>query len=202
MTLPEVIFLNGNSSAGKSSIARELQALVPAPYMHFGIDHAIRRAPLRLHGHPDGFQFVPMPGGEMPMRLGEDGARVLHAWRRMMRTAVAEGLRLILDEVIFEAGMLEDWVAALDGADVFFVGVRCDFAELQRRELARGDRGQGQALAGRDFIHSHGDYDLEVDTTATSATACAATIAAAAQARGPGPTAFERLRVRSSASPA
>lgn len=34
----EVIILNGASSSGKSSIAKELQALLPQYYLHLGID--------------------------------------------------------------------------------------------------------------------------------------------------------------------
>ncbi len=33
-----IIFLNGTSSSGKSSIAKELQALLAQPYVHMSVD--------------------------------------------------------------------------------------------------------------------------------------------------------------------
>jgi chloramphenicol 3-O phosphotransferase len=63
------------------------------------------------------------------------------------------------------------------------VGVRCDLAELQRREKARGDRGVGQALWQHERVHALGPYDLEVDTTATPPEACAEAILQALAAR-------------------
>lgn len=34
-----IIWLNGTSSAGKSSIATAIQALAPTPYLHTGVDY-------------------------------------------------------------------------------------------------------------------------------------------------------------------
>ena len=41
MTMGKVIFLNGPSSTGKTTIARLLQEKLPEPYMHVGIDKLI-----------------------------------------------------------------------------------------------------------------------------------------------------------------
>ena len=38
MRLPDAILLNGSTSSGKTSIARALQAALPQPYLHVGID--------------------------------------------------------------------------------------------------------------------------------------------------------------------
>jgi chloramphenicol 3-O phosphotransferase len=187
------VFLNGSTSSGKSSIARELQNKLPEPYLHFGVDDVLQRAPLRWHGQPEGFLFTPLPDGRMPLQIGPTGHSLLRAWRRMLRTAVEEGQRLILDEVLLEPDMLADWLAVFAGRDVFFVGVHCALPELQRREIARGDRGVGQALSMHDIVHQHGLYDLEVDTTTTSPAVCAEAIVSAIASRAR-PTAFDRLR--------
>lgn len=190
-----MIFLNGSTSSGKSTIARELQKRLAEPYLHFGVDDVLQRAPLRWHGQADGFLFTPLPDGRMPLQIGPAGHGLLRAWRRMLRTAVDEGQRLILDEVLLEPDMLADWLAVFAGRDVFFVGVHCALPELQRREIARGDRGEGQALSMHDVVHRHGLYDLELDTTATLSTVCADAIVSAIRTRT-GPTAFERLHSR------
>lgn len=190
---PDVVFLNGSTSSGKSSIARELQKRLPEPYLHFGVDDVLQRAPLRWHGQAEGFLFTPLPDGRMPLRIGPAGHGLLRAWRRMLRTAVEQGQRLILDEVLLEPEMLTDWLDVFAGREVFFVGVHCTLVELQRREIARGDRGEGQALSMYDVVHQHGLYDLEIDTTATSAAVCADAIVSAIPARAR-PMAFDRLR--------
>ncbi|RAK67642.1 chloramphenicol phosphotransferase CPT family protein [Phenylobacterium kunshanense] len=193
MSPPDVIFLNGSTSAGKSTLAKALQARLPDGYVLFGVDDPIQRAPLRWHDNPEGFQFVTRADGAVVLLIGSEGRRLLAAWRRMMRAAVDAGLRIILDEVVLEPAMLTDWTDVLVGVDVAFVGVSCDLAELERRERARGDRAPGQARSMHELVHAHGLYDLEVDSTATSAEALADEIAVWLPTRG-GVSAFERLR--------
>lgn len=195
MRLPDAIFLNGSSSAGKTSITRELQAQLPAPYMRFGCDDAFEGSPLSLHNHPDGYEFRPQANGELLLHIGAEGRKVFRAWRAMLRAGLDQGLRMVIDEVLLEPADLTAWIEALAGRDVFFVGVRCGLEELQRRELARGDRGHGQALWQHERVHAHGLYDLEVDTTATTPAACAAAIVAGLEGRAR-PTAFETLAHR------
>ncbi|MGC8923541.1 chloramphenicol phosphotransferase, partial [Streptomyces sp. PG2] len=48
------------------------------------------------------------------------------------------------------------------------------------REIARGDRTAGMAVAQADLVHRGVTYDLEVDTTRTEAMGCARVIAARA----------------------
>lgn len=44
---PLIIFLNGTSSAGKTSIAKKIQEVHPEPILHMGIDHFF----FSLHPH-------------------------------------------------------------------------------------------------------------------------------------------------------
>ena len=45
MAAGNVVVLNGTSSSGKSSVARALQARMPTPYLHTGVDHFLSRLP-------------------------------------------------------------------------------------------------------------------------------------------------------------
>lgn len=47
----------------------------------------------------------------------------------------------------------------------FFVGVHCSLPELERREMARGDRRIGEAREDFRDIHGFATYDLELDST-------------------------------------
>jgi chloramphenicol 3-O phosphotransferase len=187
MTLPDLILLNGSSSAGKSSICEALQETLPEGYLHFSVDDVFGWMPLRWHAADAGFRLVPQPNGETPIVTGPEGRKIMRAWRRMVRAALDQGLKALVDDVFTEPDSRADWVEVLAGRDAVLVGVRCDLAELQRRELARGDRGVGQVLWQHERVHALGPYDLEIDTTAIGPQACAAAILQALAARtGPG----------------
>jgi chloramphenicol 3-O phosphotransferase len=174
MALPDLILLNGSSSAGKTSIARSLQAQAPEPILHFSIDDIFAWAPPAWHDSDEGFRFTPLSNGELPIVTGPSGQALMRAWRRMVRAAIDTGLKAVVDDVFLDEMARPDWAAVMAGRVTCLVAVRCDLAELQRRELARGDRGQGQALWQHERVHAYaGAYDFEVDTTATPAKACA-----------------------------
>ncbi len=61
---------------------------------------------------------------------------------------------------------------------MLWVGVRCESAVAEGREIARGDRISGMAAAQAEIVHQGVRYDLEVDTTRTESLVCARTIAA------------------------
>jgi len=178
MRLPDVILLNGPTSSGKTSIARGLLAALPAPYLHFGIDNIFPALPPSLCETTEGYWFERRPDGSMPVLFGEGFLGGARAWRRMIRAGVDAGQRFVIDDVWITPEDRPDWETVLAGRDVLMVGVRCELAELQRREIARGDRGIGQAQAQYGVAHSFGAYDLEVDTTATPTADCVAVILA------------------------
>ena len=175
-----VIFLNGTSSSGKSTIAKELQQLLPAPYLHVALDGYLSQLPhVYFRANPD--QFVPA----LP--------RLMAGFYAACAAIARAGNHIIVDTVLQEPAWREPCAAALADLSVAFVGVRCPLAVLEQREQARGDRRVGMARHQFDRIHAHGGYDLEVDTANLSATACAAQILAYLQS-GQAPTAFARLR--------
>jgi chloramphenicol 3-O phosphotransferase len=189
--LPDVILLNGTSSAGKSSLTLALQARLP--FVRMGIDDFIyERAPIGWYDAQEGLTRVPL-NGAMVTAYGAEALKLWRAYHRSVRVCVAEGLGVVVDDAILTRELLDDWLMALVGVDVFFVGVHCAPEELTLREIARRDRGAGVALASLERIHAHAIYDLEIDSTATPSSALAAQIIAALETRS-GPSAFERLR--------
>lgn len=78
------------------------------------------------------------------------------------------GNDLIVEHIIEFASWRQQLASLLAGFDVFMVGVWCDADELDRREIARGDRriGEGRTHVEVDRIHDFGPYDHELDTTA------------------------------------
>jgi chloramphenicol 3-O phosphotransferase len=160
-----VIFLNGVTSSGKSSLAKALQETLPGLWLVTGIDAAIRMAPLRLHHHQDGFYFDKDEDGDVRLNFGVEGKALLAAHRQAVVAMAQSGVNLILDEVLATPDMRALWLDALTDCKAWFVGVHCDLDELERREIARGDRRQGQARGQFKHVHNHMTYDFELDTT-------------------------------------
>ncbi len=178
-----VIFLNGPTSAGKTSIARALQAILDPPHLRHGIDDAFAMLPLRLHNHPDGFFFDTDSRGEIRLNHGRFGRAMLAAHAHGAAAIARTGIGLILDEVILEDDIRAEWRSVLASVDVFWVGIHCTLDELARREIARGDRLIGQARGQVDLVHRDMDYALEIDTTSATPEQSAAIIAAAYRRR-------------------
>ncbi|KDR60167.1 MULTISPECIES: chloramphenicol phosphotransferase CPT family protein [Streptomyces] len=174
-----IVFLNGTSSAGKSSIAGELVRLLDAPWFVLSADafHAMRTAPAM---GPDQLEGV--------LR------RTWRGFHRAVAGMAAAGNDLVVDHVLSEPWRLRDCLDLFVPEDVVLVGVHCPLPELERRERLRGDRPAG--LAARQFsrVHAHGDYDVVVDSGDRSPQECAREIAAFLRRTSAGPTAFTRMR--------
>ncbi|MFG2292152.1 chloramphenicol phosphotransferase CPT family protein [Streptomyces sp. NPDC048603] len=173
-----IIFLNGTSSSGKSSIARELLRVLDEVWFHLPVDafHAMRAR-------------KDLPPDEVPALL----RRTWEGYHRAVAGMAAAGNHVVVDHVLSEPWRLRDCLDLFDPDEVLFVGVHCPPEELERRERARGDRPEGLAAGQLGRAHVHGVYDVEVDTGASSPTDCALRIREFLPRR-PRPTAFRRLR--------
>jgi chloramphenicol 3-O-phosphotransferase len=135
-----VIFLNGASSAGKTSIAKVLQRLLDEPSLHATFDSFI--------------EMLPAYDLFAPAQFHAAFSRMVSGFHRALPALAATGLPLIVDHVLQEPEWLEECVAALADARVWFVGVHCPLAELERREQARGNPCQGwRAISFRGCIN-------------------------------------------------
>jgi chloramphenicol 3-O phosphotransferase len=171
----QVIVLNGGSSSGKSGIARCLQAVLPAPWLAFGVDALIQAMPVSLQASAAGIEFA--ADGEVI--VGPEFRTLEAAWMGGIAAMAHAGARIILDEVFLGgAASQQRWKQALGTLQALWVGVRCDSAVAAGREIARGDRVVGMAASQAQVVHQGVVYDLQVDTTHTEALECARAIAA------------------------
>ena len=178
MAQANILLLNGCTSAGKSSLTRALQAQLPDCWLRFGIDDAFSMLPDALHGHRGGFWFDRDGWGDPRLNMGPAGRLALAAYRRAVVAIANTGTRVIVDEVILDGEVRDDWLAVLPHTGVVVCGVHCSLDELCRRELARGDRLLGQARGQFRHVHQGMIYDLEIDTTSASSESCARQVAA------------------------
>lgn len=218
VTTGNIVLLNGTSSAGKSTLAKALQAIMETPSLPIGIDHFLPRLPSRLltvaeeggGATSDEFLMVyrgdatqataQVEGGEViyglgtlvEVRLGPKAVALMGGMYRSIAALADSGIDVIVDDVIHDRRVLREAVRSLPPERVLFVGLHLPREVAEQRERERGERGPGGALAFYDRVHAHGLYDLELDTSTASPAACAAQIKDAL-INGHPLTAFARL---------
>ncbi|MEU9836337.1 chloramphenicol phosphotransferase CPT [Streptosporangium sp. NPDC048047] len=171
----QMIILNGGSSSGKSGIARCLQAVLPHPWLTFGVDSLIEAMPASMRTSAAGIELTPDGG----VNVGPAFRELESAWAAGIATMARKGARIILDEVLLGgAASQRRWLDVLDGIEVLWAGVRCEGEVAAGREIARGDRVIGMAASQARIVHDGVRYDVEVDTTRTESVVCARAIAA------------------------
>lgn len=170
----QVVMLNGGSSAGKSSLARALQAILPEPWLIFGVDDFVNAMPPAMQESDDGLVFHP----DGRISVGPGIRRLRDAWDQGVAAVARAGVGVIVDDV-FLAGVAvqQRWHAALYGLEVLWVGVRCDPDVAATREAQRGDRVPGMAALQADSVHHGVRYDLVIDTSGQSPQQCAQLVA-------------------------
>jgi chloramphenicol 3-O phosphotransferase len=170
-----VVVLNGTSSAGKSSLAREFQQLRAFRgecWVVFGIDDFLPKLPGRWVEidqwkgplSEDGVRLE-RDGDCARYHIGELGRRLLVAYRRSIAEVARSGMNVVVDDVMIEHNEWDQWRNALTGLDAVFVAVRCDVEVAVQRETDRADRPRGLARGQAESVHRFPRYDFEVDTT-------------------------------------
>ncbi len=170
----QVIVLNGGSSSGKTGVARCLKAILPQPWIHFGIDDLLNALPPSLMGQGTGIEF----GAQGEVEVGEGFREIESAWLIGLAAMARAGARVIIDDVFLDGGGSQERLRPhLDGLEVLWVGVHCDPEIVVGREIARGDRAIGMAALQTEVVHAGVVYDVEVDTSHTESLECARAIA-------------------------
>lgn len=201
-----IIFLNGTSSAGKTTLAHALQEQLEEPYIHVALDQFRDGLPDKFRGlnapkgstGDQGLNVVPITDVEKPytaIRFGEQGEKMLRGMRRAMVAMVTSGNNIVIDDIILNQSFLEDYLEVFKLQKVVFVGVRCPRETINQREGSRPGRFPGTAVGHFDTCHAHGIYDVEVNTATMDPEECAAKIVAFLATKEP--TAFTELTCRS-----
>jgi chloramphenicol 3-O phosphotransferase len=177
----QIVLLNGVSSSGKSSIARQLLVDLESPFFHISVDMiGAMRSESRTH--------------ELDAAtLNSVLRRTRAGFHRAVAGMARAGNDIIMDHVLSEPWRLQDCLAVMAGIDVVFVGVRCSLDALQRREQQRGDRPLGTAARQIEQVHGHRIYDLEANTSTNTVKTCSNQIKAFL-GRDPSHRAFDQLR--------
>ena len=150
-----ILFLNGASSSGKSTLAKKLQTMLDEPYWHYSIDHLL------------GAEIVPRMkerGGNFEWKAMR--ANFFEGFHRSIPAFARANNNIIVEHIIEEELWLDRLLLLLKDFKVLFVGLNCPVEELIRREAERGDRQPGSAENDSKIVHRHCCYDVELESTA------------------------------------
>ena len=174
----KIIYLSGISSAGKTTLSRELQRTLPEPYLYLGIDLFIYMMPPGYWNEPpDGFTLEKSDRGT-EIKTGPFAQDLGQAMLDTIENLARTGRNLIVDDVMLSQDYLESCMAKLAGLSVLLVKVYCPLEVAEQREQARGDRDLGFVKFQYGLVESTHGYDLVVDTAANTTEECARQIVA------------------------
>jgi chloramphenicol 3-O phosphotransferase len=166
-----VIFLNGTSSSGKTTLARAIQDESPTPFVHWGIDTLFGLVPPNWGGGRDGplsregFWYDRSSGDTVVIRYGQVGRRMLRSACIAAAAFARGGDDVVIDEMLLSPDIMTDWKFALGGLRVLMVRVTCPLEVAEERERARSHP-LGLARGHFRTVHEHDvRYDMTVDTT-------------------------------------
>jgi len=152
-----ILLLNGTSSAGKTTLAWELQTNAPDYWYWLPLDCFLDAVPSQLWDKDE-----------------DEGYCVAYnLYFDCVKLVCDQGKNLIMDTVFCDNERFSFFEESFIGYPIIKVKVTCPIEELNRRELARGDRDIGLAASQMDIIVPQDGYDLIVDTHAQSAEECA-----------------------------
>jgi len=173
----QIIFINGPSSSGKTTLAKALQSELNQHFLHIGIDRIIGMMPEKLNNweggeSPLGFSWKKSfdeTGHPMyDIHLGPFAKKMSLTLKEVVLTLAKLNHHIIIDEVSFGKQDIDEWRTYLNGYSVLWVGIHSPLSVLEEREKERGNRMIGSARAQYYTVHQDVVYDLEFDTSQDS----------------------------------
>jgi chloramphenicol 3-O phosphotransferase len=173
----QIIYLNGPSSSGKTTLAKALQHAFEEPFLHVGVDKIIGWMPEKVND---------WTGGEAPLgyswkksqdeagnpiqelQAGPYAQKIGAMFRGVILALAKMGHHIIIDDVSFGKSQVDEWKETLKHFRVLWVGVNAPLSVLEQREKERGNRILGSARGQFHKVHVDITYDLEIDTHETS----------------------------------
>jgi chloramphenicol 3-O-phosphotransferase len=165
----KIIFLNGVSSSGKTTLGWKIQELANEHYYLISQD-----------------QFSEM--WPAPFWFANPEKEFNHTMSMMYKAIemfASVGENIVVDHVLLNnerlksdngEGTFQDFNKQLEGYEVLFVQVACSIEELRKREAERGDREIGSAERQIQYLESLIEYNITVDTSKASIDECASKI--------------------------
>ena len=154
----QIFLLNGPSSSGKSTLAKELQMLISEKrnekFDIVSIDDFLKMNTEDTIYEDDVFEI----SGDLCKKVIE-----------LLKT----GSGAIIDHVITSERIFNQLKEMLSTYPIKFVHITCPLDVLREREKERKNRSLGSAEASYEYLYPKEGYDLTLDTDSMSAKDCA-----------------------------
>lgn len=171
MAKGKIIWLNGVSSSGKSSLTIELQKYLAEPYFCIGQDTFTDIIAPCLSGNFNGIN------GDVLWYTA------VNAMYHTIKLYSDLGLNVIVDHVVLnqddgkEQALYNDCMKMLVDYPLYLIKVECSIEELKRREKERGDREIGNAeWQVKQGLYPLEGYNAVVDSSKNPMSECVETI--------------------------
>ena len=170
----QILYINGPSSSGKSTLIKQLQQTFNDPYLHIGIDQLIGMMPEKVNNWkggdaPLGFSWKAAKDNEgkilQLLQVGSFAKKITDMLKQIVQVMAESGFLIIIDDIAFGKEEVDAWRKALSGYKVLYIGIHAPLPLLEERERIRGDRLIGSARAQFSVVHQGVSYDLEFDTS-------------------------------------
>ena len=181
-----IIFLNGTSSSGKTTLLKSLQTQFQEPFLDMGIDRFIWMMPSRYLDRPLWDNVL-----GKAIQAGPEGRILFSGMHHAIAAAAQRGNNILADHVFVEKDWVEECANLFAEMNAYVVGLHCPLNVLEDREQGRKDRTLGQARAQYEVIHKYAAYDVEVDTSQLTLDQCVQQIIERLQSP---PVAFKQLK--------
>ncbi|MGO4108138.1 chloramphenicol phosphotransferase CPT family protein [Paenibacillus sp. YAF4_2] len=165
-----LVFLNGTSSSGKTSISTELINQKEILFYHLSIDDFFNNYN----------EFINNKFPDEPIRAVDDQVvaqilddSIISVYYSTIKLLSEMGFNVIVDTVINNDKRFNEFLDQFFDHPTLFIGVICSKEELIRREQARGDRKIGLAASQFSKVYCFNEYDLEVNTEELNPIECA-----------------------------
>jgi chloramphenicol 3-O phosphotransferase len=169
----QIIYLNGSSSSGKTTLARALQHAFDDLFLHIGIDKIIGWMPEKVNDWTGGEAFLGYSwkkstdaSGNLiqELQMGPYAEKIAKTFQEVVLMLAKMGHHLIIDDISFGKKQVDEWKELLKGFTVLWIGVNAPLPILEQREKERGNRIVGSARGQFNKVHADVTYDLEIDT--------------------------------------
>ena len=174
-----IILLVGTSSAGKSSLARELQAILSDHFLLLGIDDVFRMVSPRWGGGAAGplsavgFRYEHHPQDKyypqeavVTIRYGDVGRAIINGMHRAVAAFAQSGTNVIVDDMLLDHWVINDWAYSLSAYRTYIVKVHAPLPILEEREVSR--RNPKGLSRGHYAINDIPVFDYCIDTARVS----------------------------------
>jgi len=161
-----IIWLNGVSSSGKTTLSKMLQQKFDEPYFWLSHDTFHAMNPKKTF-YTDFLEFEYQSATSL--------AHTVKLFSDLGRNVIADSV-FVEEATVQKPETIKETVRLLCDYPVLFVHVICNTDELVRREIERGDRHLGQATAQLGDLIPKDGYDFTVDTGFNTIEECADSI--------------------------